>query len=118
MQETQDGAPGRHPDAATEPERSSAPRAGDLLAALGWLTPAPVRLREPGSEEFGRGTVFFPLVGLLMGVALAGLHRLLADRLPLWLTACFVVTAWEALGRGRTLAACRYRDAEGWLENA
>ncbi len=54
-----------------------------FLAALRFLTSIPLpRPRESGTEELGRSAVYFPLVGLIIGVILAGLYWLLDFVLP------------------------------------
>ena len=54
-----------------------------FLAALRFLTiiPLPWR-REVSSEELGRSAVYFPLIGLIIGLFLAGWHWLLGLFLP------------------------------------
>lgn len=54
-----------------------------FLAALRFLTiiPLPTR-REDSPEEIGRSIVYFPLVGLIIGLILAGLNWLLGLFLP------------------------------------
>jgi adenosylcobinamide-GDP ribazoletransferase len=54
-----------------------------FLAALQFLTsiPLPGR-REASPEELGRSTAYFPLVGLIIGLVLAGLNWLLSLILP------------------------------------
>lgn len=54
-----------------------------FLAALRFLTSIPLpRPREIGKEELGRSAVYFPVVGLIIGVILAGLYWLLDFVLP------------------------------------
>jgi adenosylcobinamide-GDP ribazoletransferase len=54
-----------------------------LLAALRFLTVLPTpRLREASAEELGASQGYFPLVGLLLGAILAGVHWLLSLILP------------------------------------
>jgi len=52
-----------------------------FLAALQFLTLFPIR-RSFSAEQLGRSTVYFPLVGLLVGLILAGLSYLLGWLLP------------------------------------
>lgn len=54
-----------------------------FLAALRFLTiiPLPWR-REVSPEEMGRATTYFPVVGLIIGLILAGLNWLLGLLLP------------------------------------
>ena len=54
-----------------------------FLAAWQFLTSIPLpRLREASPEELGRSAVYFPVVGLVIGVILAGLYWLLSFILP------------------------------------
>ncbi|MBI3723733.1 adenosylcobinamide-GDP ribazoletransferase [bacterium] len=53
-----------------------------ILVAFGFLTRVPVPLREVRPADLGRSLAFFPLVGLALGLALAGSARLLGARLP------------------------------------
>lgn len=54
-----------------------------FFTALRFLTVLPVPLgREPGSERIGRSLVYFPLIGLLLGLLLAGLDWALERVLP------------------------------------
>jgi len=54
-----------------------------FLAALQFLTTIPLpRRREPSPEELGRSIVYFPIVGLIIGLILAGLNLLLGLILP------------------------------------
>lgn len=52
-----------------------------LLAALQFLTIIPVRYRF-GADQIGRSTVYFPVVGIVIGAILAVLHYLLGLVLP------------------------------------
>jgi adenosylcobinamide-GDP ribazoletransferase len=54
-----------------------------LFTALRFLTVLPVPLgREADSKRLGRSLVFFPLIGLLLGLFLAGLDWILEHVLP------------------------------------
>ena len=53
----------------------------DLLAALQFLTILPVKLNFT-SKQMGRSTAYFPVVGLIIGAILLGLHYLLTFLLP------------------------------------
>jgi len=54
-----------------------------FLAAFQFLTSIPVRRRrEVSPEELGRSTAYFPVVGLIIGLILAGLNWLLSLILP------------------------------------
>jgi len=49
-----------------------------LLLAIQFLTQIPVRLKQPYGEcEVGASLLYYPLVGLLLGALLAGLHAML-----------------------------------------
>jgi adenosylcobinamide-GDP ribazoletransferase len=52
-----------------------------LLAALQFLTILPIK-RDFTSEQIGRATAWFPVVGLIIGVILVGLHYILDLFLP------------------------------------
>lgn len=54
-----------------------------FVAALQFLTSIPIPgKRETSPEQLGRATAYFPLVGLIIGVVLIGLHWLLNLILP------------------------------------
>lgn len=66
------------------------------LIALQFLTRLPIRLGEvPTPQQFGRATLFYPFVGLLMGAAVAGLGLWLSDTQPL-LHAALLLALWVA----------------------
>jgi cobalamin synthase len=77
------------------------PRFHDFVAAVGVLTCLPLSRPDPQSAAYGRATTFFPGVGLCLGVALAGLHRLLAPTLGRWVAAPLLVALWEGLAGGQ-----------------
>ena len=65
-----------------------------LLLAIQFLTQIPVRLKQPCDErEVGASLLYYPLVGLLLGVLLAGLHSLLHG-VPVLLHAALLLAAW------------------------
>ena len=65
-----------------------------FLAALQFLTIFPVlRRREFSSEELGRSAGYFPVVGLIIGLALAGLNWLLGLILPLAVVNALLIVA-------------------------
>lgn len=72
-----------------------------FLAALQFLTvlPLPRRL-APQPEDMGRSLVYFPLVGLLLGLILWGLDFLLRLALPLSLVSAFIIAAMAVLTGG------------------
>ena len=106
-------------EAMTEDRESRAlPGGRDLLAAVGLLTVLPVERPEPKSDAFGRAVLFFPCVGLMMGVVLVGLNWLSAGWMSAWWTAVLLVGAWEALSRGEMLWAVVSRRRGGGLAAA
>lgn len=65
-----------------------------LLIALQFLTRLPVRLRsEPDADAIGRSLLYYPLVGLLIGVLLAASAWLLGD-VPVFLRAALLLVVW------------------------
>ena len=68
-----------------------------LLIAVQFLTCLPIRLPGmPSPEEQGRSLLWYPLVGLLIGLLLVGLHWLL-DGSPAPLQAALLLVVWVAL---------------------
>lgn len=54
-----------------------------FLAALQFLTSVPVKLKQvPGTKELGGAIALFPVIGLLIGLLLAGINWLLLYILP------------------------------------
>ncbi|MBI2861109.1 MAG: adenosylcobinamide-GDP ribazoletransferase [Chloroflexi bacterium] len=69
-----------------------------LLAALHFLTVLRLPwVRESRPDELGRSTAYFPLVGLFVGLALAGLYWLLGQALPAPLVTALLVASMAAL---------------------
>lgn len=67
----------------------------DILVALQFLTVMPPVLRRTfTSDELGRSVAFFPLIGLLIGLLLYGLHGLLFAVLPPLLSAAILLGVW------------------------
>ena len=65
-----------------------------FLAALQFLTIIPLPFRRKASpEDVGRSTAFFPLVGLLIGLVLAGLNWLFGLFLPAQITNGLLIVA-------------------------
>ncbi len=62
-----------------------------FLAALQFLTILPIR-RDFTSEQIGRSTAFFPVVGLIIGLLLAGISYLLSLILPSIVVNILVIT--------------------------
>lgn len=72
-----------------------------LRVALGFLTAFPLESpADLGREDLGRAAALFPLVGLMLGGALALGDRLLGLVFPPRLNAVLVVALWAALTGG------------------
>lgn len=85
-----------------------------LLIALGFLTRLPVPLAgEPQPRDIGRSILFYPLVGLAIGLLLAGLARLL-DGAPGDLAAALLLAAWVAITGALHLDGLG-DSADGWM---
>ncbi|MEN0108439.1 MAG: adenosylcobinamide-GDP ribazoletransferase, partial [Pseudomonas sp.] len=85
-----------------------------LLIAVQFLTSLPVRLPGmPSPQELGRSLLWYPLVGLLIGVLLYALNALLAGA-PLLLHAALLVAAWVALSGALHLDGLA-DSADAWL---
>jgi len=68
-----------------------------LLIALQFLTRLPVPLRDrPTERDTGRSLLYYPLVGLALGLLLAAMAWALADA-PALLRAALVLAAWVLL---------------------
>lgn len=68
-----------------------------LLLAIQFLTQIPVRLKQTyGEREVGASLLYYPLVGLLLGALLAGLHSLLHG-VPVLLHAALLLAAWVVM---------------------
>jgi len=72
----------------------------DLLLAIGFLTVFPVQTPAPQPGDLGRAGVWFPTVGLILGVILATAHFLLSQLFSPLLTAALVVALWAMLTGG------------------
>ena len=71
-----------------------------LLIALQFLTRLPIRLAGmPTPRQMGRSLLWFPLVGLLIGLLLVAARGLLGDT-PALLQAALLLTFWVALSGG------------------
>ena len=72
-----------------------------FLNALGFLTVIRLRRRdEIKPEDLGRSLVCFPVVGLIIGLILAGLYWLLAHVLPMSLVSGILIVASVVLSGG------------------
>ncbi len=68
-----------------------------FLLALQFLTALPIRIEgQPEAEVAGRSLVYYPLVGLLIGVLLAGIAWVLSDA-PALVGAALLLAAWVAI---------------------
>jgi len=72
-----------------------------LILAARFLTVVPVPGREAqGGRALGRAAWWFPLIGLLLGAALAGMDRILALAFPPLLAAGLVLSLWKGATGG------------------
>jgi adenosylcobinamide-GDP ribazoletransferase len=68
-----------------------------LLLAIQFLTQIPLRLKQTyGEREVGASLLYYPLVGLLLGALLAGLHVVLHG-VPTLLHAALLLAAWVVM---------------------
>ncbi|MDP2694275.1 MAG: adenosylcobinamide-GDP ribazoletransferase [Gallionella sp.] len=68
-----------------------------LLLAIQFLTQIPVSLKQIyGEREVGASLLYYPLVGLLLGALLAGLHSLMHG-VPVLLHAALLLAAWVVM---------------------
>lgn len=71
-----------------------------LLIALQFLTRLPIRLAAmPTAQQLGRSMLWYPLVGLLIGLALVAAQLLLATA-PALLQAALLLTLWVGMSGG------------------
>ncbi|MBC8131457.1 MAG: adenosylcobinamide-GDP ribazoletransferase [Deltaproteobacteria bacterium] len=71
-----------------------------VATAFAFLTRLPVSVRAVTDRDLGRSVAFFPLVGLVLGLAAAGLAYALAGHLPSLIIAVIVVTTLAGLTGG------------------
>ena len=73
-----------------------------LAAAVRYLTivPFPGSVAGTGLEDLGRSAVWFPVIGLALGAALALLDQLTSRLFPPLLNALVLVTAWKLASGG------------------
>ncbi len=85
-----------------------------LLIAVQFLTSLPVRLPGmPSPQELGRSLLWYPVVGLLIGLLLYGLNAVLSGT-PLLLHAALLLAAWVALSGALHLDGLA-DSADAWL---
>ncbi|MDH4235087.1 MAG: adenosylcobinamide-GDP ribazoletransferase [Gallionella sp.] len=85
-----------------------------LLLAIQFLTQIPVRLKKPyGEREIGASLLYYPLVGLLLGTLLVGLHSLLHG-VPVLLQAALLLAAWVVMTGALHLDGLA-DSADAWL---
>jgi adenosylcobinamide-GDP ribazoletransferase len=94
VQSDNDGAPARRP------------HLHDLWAALGLLTAVHVDRPDIRSAAAAPATLFFPVVGGLVGLLLVGANWIMGERLPAIVSAVVLVGLWEAISGGTALQAC------------
>lgn len=72
-----------------------------LITAIRFLTILPVPGKGlDGPDALGRAAAWFPVVGLALGVLLAGLDRVLSWMFPPLLSALLVLTVWKLVTGG------------------
>lgn len=85
-----------------------------LLIAVQFLTSLPVRLPGmPSPEQLGRSLLWYPVVGLLIGLLLYGLDAVL-NGAPVLLHAALLLAAWVALSGALHLDGLA-DSADAWL---
>ncbi len=71
-----------------------------LLFALGFLTSIPVRTPAPLAGDLGRAAIWFPLVGVIIGVVLVVAQLILTRFFAPLLAGALIVVVWIALTGG------------------
>jgi adenosylcobinamide-GDP ribazoletransferase len=85
-----------------------------FLLALQFLTCLPVSLKAaPTAADWGRSVLAYPLIGLLIGLLLAGLQRLIGHADPL-LQAALLTAAWALITGGLHLDGLA-DSADAWV---
>jgi len=85
-----------------------------FLLALQFLTSLPVTLRaEPNAADWGRSAVAYPLIGLLIGLLLAGMQQLVGHADPL-LQAALLTAVWALVTGGLHLDGLA-DSADAWV---
>lgn len=65
-----------------------------FLIALQFLTIIPVRARDINEKDFAKSTIFFPVVGIIIGILLAVFNLVLSEIMPQIPTSCFLLIFW------------------------
>ena len=87
---------------------------GPFWIALQFLSSLPVRLSGmPSPGETGRSLLYYPLVGLVLGVVLYGANAMLSGA-PLMLHAALLLTVWVLFSGGLHLDGLA-DSADAWL---
>ena len=87
---------------------------GPFWIALQFLSSLPVRLPGmPSPRETGRSLLYYPLVGLVLGVVLYGANAVLSGA-PLMLHAALLLTVWVLFSGGLHLDGLA-DSADAWL---
>ena len=74
---------------------------GSLILAVRFLTVVPLPGREPpGAPALGRAAWWFPVVGLFLGVGLAGMLLALHALFPPLVAAVLLVAVWKVVTGG------------------
>lgn len=85
-----------------------------FLLALQFLTCLPVSLKAaPGPADWGRSALAYPLIGLLIGLLLAGLQQLVGHADPL-LQAALLTATWALITGGLHLDGLA-DSADAWV---
>ena len=85
-----------------------------FLLALQFLTCLPVSLKAaPGPADWGRSALAYPLIGLLIGLLLAGLQQLIGHADPL-LQAALLTATWALITGGLHLDGLA-DSADAWV---
>jgi adenosylcobinamide-GDP ribazoletransferase len=75
-----------------------------FLLALQFLTIVPLKIKEAGAKRLANAIVYFPFVGLLIGLALAGISALLVMlNFPPLAANMILVVAWAGITGGMHL---------------
>ena len=81
-----------------------------FLSALSFLTRIPAPSSQLSSKDWQKSVIFYPLVGLLIGLIIAAGSVLLVDVFPFTITAFFLLVLWIWITGGLHL--------DGWMDLA